>query len=219
MAIVTDNELVEWVQFTTGSTTFVVADINRAIQRGVDDFIERKTGVIYDSSTRTIVMNGNGERYLYLDERPIVELDEVKIIKKDLEEVTLVLTGTDRELWFDAETGKLEIIKHVDGLDDLFSVTASKFLEGLSNIEITGKFVGTVDPLAKLVSLLLYSKQTQIFATGQEKFDLMEEKIGRYAYKVGVPSNQSDQNQYKGLDGLIEWYFLCLEQANVFEIG
>ena len=219
MSYVTKAELVDFLNFVNPDHTVVVGDIDDATYNMTADFIAREIDKTYSDSERTLYLNGEGNKHIFVPDIPIISLTSITIIKKDETTVDVVLTGSTRQVWWDTETGQIEIITHIDGLDDVFSANPSEFPIGLRNVKIVGTFVGAAPDTAKYLQMLLYLKHLCMFDKANYNLDLIMERIGRYEYRVGVPSNQALQNQYKGIDGLIEWYLASLKEGDIYSIG
>ena len=207
-AIISKEELVEFLNFVRkpGTSAVAVGDINDTLYYGTNDALVRKTGSSWDITERQLLLNGQGDKVIYVPYVPINDLVSLTIRKKNTETVDITLTGSERQVWWDSETGRIEMIAHVDDLGGLLSVEPSEFPKGMENVAVVGSFGTTPPNLAKYVYCLMYLKQLTISDKARFGLDMVMERIGRYEYRIGVPSNQAVPNQYKGIDGLIEWY-------------
>ena len=195
---VTNDEIVEFMQGI--NPDFNENDIDATIVGGMYDFINKKIGTEYGVEDRTYLVDGNGDYLVWSLYLPIVYLNSVTIIKENEERVDLDLHGEDRNCWYDADTG--------------FIKSSLKFPLRPDSVELRGKFGEIPSDLVKLLQLLLIYKTYTITQPSKYHGDLVEEKIGRYSYKLSDTGTYSEDNQRKGLDGYIAYLFDALGRMN-----
>jgi len=189
----------------------VIGDITDMILNQSWDIIERRTGRNWDYGSETLTMNGNNEHFIFVPKIPIVSIASIVMTKSDTTTKTLALTGTDRDVWWDTETGRIQFVSPTSSNlifydpDDIY--LDNRFYKGFGNIAITGVFGETVPYSVQYLQILLVLKSLTLQQAKKYKSDFMMEQIGKYEYRLGVPSGQALKNQYKGLDGYIEYLF------------
>jgi len=191
------------------------ADISDLMLNQSWSIIENRTELEWDinEAASTIRLNGTGENHIFVPPAylPITSLTSIIMYKSDETTTTLTLSGDERQVWWDPDTGRIEMVEPDSSLtifldeDDVYVVNT--FVYGVNNIYVTGIFGSTVPDMVKFLQMLLILKAFTIKDPSHFKVDLMAEKMGKYEYKMGVPSSQAEKNQYKGLDGYIEFLF------------
>lgn len=166
------------------------------------------------TDTKVILVNGEGFDRIFV-ESPINGLDSIEIINPDETEVSLVLTGSNRQVYWDSTTGTISLRRNkgfeenqsmleysLDGFD------GSVFPVGLENIRVTGQFGTAVPAVVKMIELLniyklLQFQQPDIY---KKAGNLVREQIGRYEYQLGSLGFDKSSKNYS-LDAYID--YLC----------
>ena len=199
----------------------VLSDITDAVYNSATEMINYKTDTNWEIFSGSQILNGTGENHVFSRIVPIVTLTNVVIIAKDETETELIVSGIDRQVWFNRDTGLIERISIRDDIRVTGSsttiATSPVFPQGIENIRITGTF-GRVDgshesvaTLALLQTLIVMKQMGFMFPTLARASDLIQERIGEYEYRVGdMQYSNLDKNQKLTLDGYIAHLFDCL---------
>ena len=198
----------------------LTADIDDFVLNSSWTQIEDRIGFSYNIGSRTLYLNGTGERWIFVPYVPILTLTDITIKDSQETETALTLTGTSRDVWFDKEAGRIEFVTADNSAMAIFldsdDTVGRKFTYGLENIEITGTFGPAAPGYVKYLQLIIILKSLHFKRKQTYDIDMLAEKIGNYEYKFGVPTSQSESNQYKGIDGYIEYLFSLI--PNVMDI-
>lgn len=214
----TDDVIVQY--FSLLKPDFVLADIPSFIRSAAWQEIIQRTSTEWTVDSETIYVDGRGDKYLFIPEPPIVSISSMTIIGKDLTEtsVTVDQTDDDRQVWWDAETGKIELINYVQGIEYGFDPEqdAGVFPKGEQNIKIVGVF-GRNTPayiLQMLQLLCMVRHMMRVEPSTYGKGDMVMEKIGKYAYELyGKSTTRSER---MSLDQYIDYLFGLLPQSSTF---
>jgi len=190
----------------------VLADIEDMQLYSTKEMIDERTNSQWtvDTEDKTVYVDGNDLDTIFSNISPITSLTSVKIIKQDLTEEVLDFSGSDRNAYYDLETGMIQYVRpdstriEVTG-GDFFYNFGLYFPYGVRNVEITGKFGRETPYLIKMIQIFEIAKQMTIFQPSKYKADVLEEKIGRYTYKMGLHSKG-----HKGIDAYIDYLYSCL---------
>jgi len=167
--------------------TVTTAQISAFILTSTKLLLDKLTQTEFGLSNRMLYLDGRGNETVFSTFTPINSLKEVVLIGKDLTETTYTLSGTNRQIWWDRETGIIQIIKHtnediaVDAISEY-----STFEEGVRNVRVKGNFGKPVDDLIKLAQCLLILKTLATNNPGKYSLSFSSEKIGNYSYSIGV---------------------------------
>lgn len=193
----------------------VIGDIKDVFMNSATQIIEVKTGKTWDAIiSRSLYVDGRGEPFVFCPIRPILTLTALAIISPDTTEESLDVAGTDREVWYNDETGLISRINDCEEIQRPYS--GAVFPHGVKNIKITGTFgkVSTELPILKLLQILLVTQMLGlIFPSDFRLVDLKGEKIGEYSYTLAdMEYSTNNDNQRKTLDGYIAWLFAQLDE-------
>jgi hypothetical protein len=171
------------------------------------DIINKRTDTYWGIYEGDLCVDGRGEKHFYAPILPIIYVGDLRYRnnKCNNDETALVPNGSLKNVWWDKDTGRFEQCPNV-------------FPEIINGITLCGKFGEEAPELIKQIQLLLILKEKSITEPATYKTDLLEEKIGRYHFKVGVPSNQAEVNQKKGIDGYIEWMFSMVDTTEKMDL-
>lgn len=176
-----------------------------------------------DTADQTFIIDGTGNRFIHVPTIPIISLTELVIINSDETEESLIVSGTNREIRFNKETGSIErFTLFEDAIEkglDTSDIRATIFPVGNANIRIVGKFgrnevSNTLRLLANLIILRIMSK------LNPGKFraaNLKSERIGKYAYTLdsGVSGGRTGNLT---VDGYIDYLFEILPKDDALYI-
>ena len=197
---------------------FVLTDIPAFVRDAAYQEIVQETNVLWDPITQSLYVDGNGGNKIFCPVVPIINLTWLVVIGKELSETSLIVdqTDEDRQIWYDGETGLIELIKPITGIewgiDD--DTDVGIFPTGVQNIRIVGTF-GTASPEAILILLQLYIMLRHLSKVDPEKYgsgDVISERIGKYQYTLGGGGNITGGRM--GLDAMIAHLFEVLPQEN-----
>ena len=208
MSFATKEEMVEILQEINSSIT--VADIPDMLVGSTADFIRSQLDFYVRTDVEdTLYIDGNGENIVFSRFIPIVSLTSITIIDEvQGTEMALTLTGDDKNVIWDGITGYIEYLNRNDVLDEDEILT---FPDKPDSVKLVGYFGEYPSSLVKYLQTLLVLKHFTIFNRKLYPMDLVEEKIGRYSYKVATTSSMEPINQKKGIDGYIEWLLNTLK--------
>lgn len=203
----TEQEILDF--FQSMNSEFVAADINTMFESTAYDVIKGKVDCEYGEVTKSFLVDGIGTQTIWSLYVPIVAITEIAIIYSNEEETLLTLSGEDRNVWWDVDTGIIttDSRTYVDEIEVNIAIEGYKFPDRANTVRITGTFGETASELVKLLQLLLMLKSYTITQPSKYIIDLVEEKIGRYTYKLSNSGAFTAENQRKGLDGYIDWLF------------
>lgn len=204
LGYVSSTEIVDFMKMINPS--FALGDINELIVNSMYEFLNVKMGAPATVTQEVQLLDGNGNSYVYVNKLPIVSIRRIALVDTDGSETALVLQGTGKNVWWDDQTGRIWIsYVDEDGVDDVAAV----FGNYPNSVRVEGKFGAVSTNLAKQIQLLLILKQYALMQPKNYATDMIEEKIGRYSYKLAGASNLEMNNQRKGIDG---WIAYLLEQ-------
>jgi len=199
-----------------------LADISDVMYNSSTEQINNRTDTYWKIYSGSLYINGEGIGHIYSPVVPIATLTGLSIISSDLTEETLDVSGSDREVAFDIETGLIERISQFDlqvekGIE--YGESGSVFPIGIDNIKITGTFGrdallhDSLNILKFLQTLIVARMMGFMYPTDFNAVDIAEEKIGEYSYKIGdMQYSNNDKNQKRTLEGYIEYLFSILPQ-------
>lgn len=200
------------------------SDITSILFSASFDEINQRSETTWQVTSVNQLADGRGSSVIFCPIVPIQTLTAVIIIAKDETEESLIISGTDRQIWFDNETGKIEIILgstgiEVSGNEESPFKTSRVFPKGVRNIRMEGTFGRTTVPATvSFLQMLIILKYLSFQHPTRYAVDLIQEKIGRYSKAFGVPANQAVQNQKRGIDGMIEYLYSVLPQDDAIWI-
>lgn len=205
---VTAQEIVDFM--TMINPLFVQADINELLVNAMYDFINAKVGENYEVEELTMYLDGTGDIFVYSEKMPIVNVKRIAVVGTDGVLSDLKILGADRNVWWDDRTGRIwrEVVEGDITLDEDDEDTL-KFPDRPDCVMVEGSFGSVVTSLVKQIQLLMILKNYALMKPSDYATDIVEEKIGRYAYKLSSASNLTPENQRKGLDG---WLAYLMEQ-------
>ena len=205
---------------------FKLSDIPDYVRNMSAETLKLKTDTIWEFSNDILYADGIGANCIACPRVPIVELTDITVILANEEEIVLRLTGEDRQVEWDSETGIIRLLTAFNtaielGIPTTFEQNGNEDAEpefpcGLQNVRITGVF-GTECPLylLKFIQLLLMAKAMQTMDSRRYKYDLVREKIGRYEYKL---MEGSSTNNRLTLEGYIDYLCGLLPKEESFTI-
>lgn len=200
---VTKQEVVD--AFDAFSVTVTADDIPDMLLYSSKEKLDKRVGKTWGlESEDTYYLDGNDRNVVFVPVVPIVSLSDVIVINKDTTETSYTLTGTDRQVWWDGNTGKIEIIRRegdiLVGSRDQYSI----FPQGVRNIKITGSFGEVASELVKLAQILILYRVLSITNPGKYKTDIVSEKISKYSYSRGAYSGSSILSFDEYIEGIIQ---------------
>lgn len=231
---VTNDEIETFFRGLTSDATWVVDNIPLLI-RGDDtvagsafDLLKQCIDYVFcdpSLAVQTFLVNGEDNPTIFSPVAPITDLTEVTIINADGTEESFTLTGSDRQVFWDHGTGKITFIKNGEFSGPFNDIDAYPFNServfpaGCENVRLVGNFGIDVPAIAKLIQMLMMYKQIQIQQPDpyNQIGNIVEEKIGRYEYRLGVlgASNTGPGKVYS-LDAYIEMMIDKLPMINTF---
>jgi hypothetical protein len=186
-------------------STFILSSVSSIILDATTRLIQQKTEKTWSINYGPLYLDGRGEDFIFSPVTPIASLTGVFIIAPDLSEDSLTVSGVDRQVWFNEETGEIKFID-ADVFDIVRDSVGSRFTKGIKNIRIEGVFGvdASSAPTLKLLQCLLYLQllglQNSEFLVG----DIKSEKIGEYSYQLSdMEKSGNPKNQKKTLEGWI----------------
>lgn len=182
------------------------SDITNEMINSTRIILEKKTNkkwVFYRN--HWLYIDGRGHNVVFSPVLPIKNLHEVKLIAKDTSEDTYILTGEDRQIWWDKETGKIEIIHYdEEQIEKSDYDKPNVFIEGIRNVAIRGDFGELADDRVKLAQTFLILKRLALLKPSSYPWNVVSEKIGNYQYKLSEGgSGQKVVNFDSFLDDLL----------------
>jgi len=192
-----------------------LTDITDYLLNASDEEINYRTDTQWseDTEDQTITMDGNAERFIQVPIRPIISITSITIISMDEDETSLDLSGTNREVRWNDETGMIERIDVTENSlieRDWDEQEGAVFPEGIGNIQIVGKFGRAAPSMLELIAnLIILRYMTQIDAENY-KTDLISETMGKYKYMMDPKSKRNKENENLTLEGLINYLFSIL---------
>jgi len=217
LGYVTTDEIVEFMEVI--NPNFLDTDIMDLTVNAMYELINRRIDGAYAEEEATLYQDGRGDRFLFSPQIPIVELESVTIIHEDETETDFVLSGTDRNIWWDNNTGAIWTYRE-DDVPIEYNGDYTKFPDRFNSVRLVGTFGTVPNDLVKQLQLMLILKQYSLLQPSVYVSDVISEKIGRYEYKLANASNVLPENQRKGIDGWIHFLFsqipnlanaMCLE--------
>ena len=195
---------------------FEISNIPSFLRAAAYEEIVQRSGSDWTELESTFYVDGRGDEFVYFLEVPIVTLTAITIIAPDLTETVLTIdqADTDRQIWFDAATGKIAIIgPPISGIEYGTDGEQSVFPEGVQNVKIEGTF-GQNTPANILSTLQLFTIMRLMGKIDPEfyaKGDMIKEKIGRYAYELGGKATDR-----KSIEQMIDLFYDLLPNFNSF---
>jgi hypothetical protein len=226
---VTDAEIVEFFKGVTENASFAVTDIPLLIRGNATtagtafDLIVQRSQYNWQPSsiTETLYFNGEGIRSFFVRPIPILTLTEVKVFYPGGSEYAYTLTGDDKNIWWDPDTGCVSTDQGTGALGGIEFGTEPYsapdiFPNGLQNIMIKGTFGINTPAIAKMLQLLIMYKQLEFQnpTVYKKAGNIVEEQIGRYSYKLGMIG--TSKTTYKSLDDYIDSLFDALPHDNTY---
>jgi hypothetical protein len=231
---VTDAEIDEFFRGLTGDPTWTYTNIPLLIRGDATttgsafDMLKQCIDYVFcdpSLAVQTFLVNGEDSPTIFSPTAPITDLTEVTIINADGTEETFNLSGSDRQVFWDHATGKITFVKNgeyfgpYNDIDVCPPYTERVFPHGCENVRLVGNFGIDVPPLAKLIQMLMMYKQLQLQQPEpyNKLGNIVEEKIGRYEYRLGVygASNTGPGTVYS-LDAYIELLVDKLPKINTY---
>lgn len=222
---VTDDQIQEF--FTIVNPKFTIDNLPDFVRASSYEEILQRTDNEWtvDDSEVTIYADGTKSKQLFLDkdQLPITSISEIIIIAKDLTETEVIVdqTDSDRQVWWDPNTGLIEFIETCENniekcFDPIDWQVANIWPKGLRNIKITGKF-GRNTPANILSMIQLYVMLRHMSKLKPREYasgDVVMEKIGRYQYELAGKS--SGGTEKIGIDGMIDYLYSLLPNTSKF---
>ena len=209
---VTDSQIVQFFQRI--NSEFVLADMPTFVRSFTYEEIKGRTDITPTlPAALTLYVDGRGDKTIVCPRIPIATLTGVRVINKDTTYTDLIIdqTNTNRQIWYDADTGHIELVQPITGVEVTGGDTDNDygiFPQGIQNIRITGTF-GTDEIQNTLAMLQLYLMLRQMSRLDPEtygKADIISERIGKYSYTLGGGKGGTDAGRMT-LDELIEHLF------------
>lgn len=220
-----DDDIIDF--FININPKFKLKDIPGFVRKASAETLQLKTETCWESSSDTILVDGLGTDCIQSSRVPIISISEVVIIRSNEVEVSLILSGENRHVVWDYETGIFSLLSNFnagvefgvvttfenDGLGDTTPVWPC----GLQNIRIKGVFGDDETPtsLLKLIQLLLIAKSMQMVSPSVYTFDVVREKIGRYEYRLMEGNANSNR---RTMDDYIDYLCSLLPKIEFFGI-
>ena len=186
---------------TSFGITVDATDITDQMLHSTKVMLEKKTGTKWVKYyNHRLWIDGRNHNSIMCPIIPISNLHEVTVIGKDLEETTFTMTGDDRQIWWDGETGKIEIIAF-----DSYDIAKGPpfdynyFPEGVKNVRLRGTFGKLADDTVKTAQAFMVLKQLSMVQPKTYALGYSMEKIGNYQYKLGFTGGK-----YVSLDMYID---------------
>jgi len=203
-----------------------LADITDLVYFPPVQIINQRTDTHWEIFNGTILMDGHGENYILIPIVPIVTITEILIEKIDETTESLDLAGTDRQVWWNTDTGVLTRINpnNIDITRGRGFFDGPLFPRGQQNIAVTGTFGRDVghdaEDILKLLHILLVMKIMNFqFPSKFRAVDLVQERIGEYEYRIGdMQYSRLDSNQKLTLDGYINMLFDTLPKDDQYTV-
>lgn len=199
-----DGDITEF--FNKVKPGFVLSEIPDYVRNSAYQEILLRTDRKWEVRNATQLLNGRGDKWIFSRIVPIVSVSSMKIIKKDLEEIELVVDQTDdeRQVRFDKKTGAIELIRGISGIE---TDSITKFPKGLENVELIGIFGPSsneeVNDILRLLQLLIMLRNMSSLDPTNYKTGIVQEKISRYSYKLS-------ETGHKSVNEMIEDYYAML---------
>lgn len=196
-------------------TDLTVADITDAMLTATTQMINKETDTYWQVYAGDLYVDGRGEDFIFSPIVPIVTLTAVKIIDIDTTEESLTVSGTDREVWFNEETGLIKRIDYYGSTDiQRDPDPGALFPEGVKNIKITGTFGrATYAELLAMLQTMLIIQMLRFKYPSEFNTDLISERIGEYEWRASEMQYSKDpKNSKKTLDGYISYLYSMLPQ-------
>lgn len=210
---VTDTEILEF--FSTVKDGFVVTDIPTLMRENVVEIIKFRSDNDWDKKTAAVLfIDGRQNNTVFTQIVPINFISDIIVIGKDETQTKLTFQGADKQVWFDEETGKIEIIRFNRGIEfgTKISDEPSVFPEGVNNVKIVGAFGDTTPATIKQLELLLLLKSMKFKdATNFKAQDIVRERIGKYEYELFGKSTTRAGS--RSLDDWIDFLFELLPET------
>jgi hypothetical protein len=205
----TKAAIIDFISTIQSDIIITVNDISDVVLASTTEQINYKTDTAWQVYAGILYIDGNGERSIFSPLVPIVTLTELAIIGKDTTEEKLILTGINRQVWWNNETGCISRLDWDKSHIEVDPLWGEYFIEGQNNIRLTGTFgrATFANTLALLQQLMVFKILT--FKFPDLKTDMIMEKIGEYQYRIGEGAKNS-VNEKRTLDGYIDYLFSCL---------
>lgn len=214
---VTDDQIVDFFGRIKGG--FVLSDMPDYIRDFAYREIITRTNREWETTTDIQYLDGRGDRAVYLSELPIISISAITILEKDTTETSLNVdqTDEDRQVWYDENTGKIEIIAPIDGIEWGRDNEYSIFPKGVRNVKVEGQF-GTSNYSNILTLLQLYVMLRHLARIDPQTYgvgDKVSEKIGKYSYELYGKSTTDSHRM--SLDQVIESIYGLLPENLVYD--
>lgn len=204
------------------SVPFTESDLPDIVWHGSADIIDAKADTSFNAFTGDLYVDGQAENFIFCPRVPILTLTALKRINTDTTTVSYVVSGTSREVWFNEETGLIQLINDEEtGIEYGPPATSPVFPRGVKNIKITGSFGDTsvTNILYLLQSLLCLQALNKLGYEKFSKLDMLEEAIGEYRYKIQDSQYAKDAaNQKLTLEGYIDYLFKLLPKEDSYRL-
>lgn len=203
---VTEQEIVDFMELI--NEDFTVNDISEVVVNAMYQVINSKMDTVYDEVTKSIYVDGTGDRFIFCPQIPMKNITKIAIVELNGEEVGFIINGLNRNIWWDENTGKVWTDREYFGIE--YNGDRAPFPNRPVSVRIDGTFGTVSTELVKQLQLMLILKQYSLMQPSVYASDIISEKIGRYEYKLVNASNVEPSNQRKGVDGWIAFLFECL---------
>ncbi len=200
---VTAQEIVDFMELI--NPEFLATDINDMIVNSTYEIINKQIGGEYEIQDLTLYQDGRGTKEIFCPQIPMVAVTNIATVALDGTETAFTINGKDRNIWWDASTGKIWVESNNAVIEK--NGSGQPFPDYPNSVKIEGRFGEIATDLVKVLQLMMILKQYSLLQPALYASDIISEKIGRYEYKLANASNVAPENQRKGLDGYIEWLF------------
>ncbi len=212
---VTDAEIVTFMKNI--NSAFELASVNSIFANASFEFMKSKMDEQFNLSTpstdTTQLLDGTGFEFVYSGLLPIISITSIKVIAPDGVKTAFITTGTTRNIWWDAITGRIWVRPFIEDTErsmdgDLLMFDPDdidNFSKRPESIEVIGKFGSTSTDLVKLIQLLMILKNYTMVDPMKYHPEAIEESIGKYRYRL--PSLSTSSTGKLGLDQYIDKLF------------
>lgn len=214
---VTDDQIIDF--FGRIESGFVLSDLPTYIRNAAYREIVTRTDKEWEITTDIQYLDGRGDRVVYLTETPILSISAITILEKDTTETSLNVDqgDDDRQVWYDTNTGKIEIIAPIDGVEWGMDNEYSIFPEGVQNVKVEGQF--RTENYSNILTILqLYTMLRHMARLDPKSYgvgDLVAEKIGKYSYELYGKTTTDSKRM--SLDQMIEYFYDILPGNLVYD--
>lgn len=210
LGYVSEAEIIAFMQMT--NPAFAVGNINELVVNSMYEYINGRMGQPATVTQENMLLDGDGNDFVYVNKIPIVSITRIASIDTDGTETPFTLMGANRNAWWDSRTGRIWI-SYADETGE--EEELALFGSYPKSVRVEGTFGQVATDLVKQIQLLLILKQYSILQPRTYATDIVEEKIGRYSYKLASASNLAVENQRKGLDGWIAFLMAQIPNDNL----